>query len=126
MILPSVTRVLRTNQNLYVYLESYPPEAREAGGLGGKSRSFGRAFRGCPRFLPRTVKTSEAGRFTGQVESSSKDQTQYLVKIPLDQFPPGRYWMQVNVLDPLANRAAFARLPLAVMRASAPSGPGGY
>jgi hypothetical protein len=55
------------------------------------------------------------------VESSSKDQTRYPVKIPLDQFPPGRYWMQVNVLDPLANRAAFVRLPLAVMRASAGS-----
>ncbi len=43
------------------------------------------------------------------------------VQIPLAKFPPGRYWMQVNVLDPAADRAAFSRLPIAMMRTSAGS-----
>jgi hypothetical protein len=48
----------------------------------------------------------------------------YLVKIPLQRFPAGRYFMQVNVLDPAANQVAFARVPLAILKpppAAAPS-----
>jgi len=38
------------------------------------------------------------------------------MKIPLVKFPPGRYWMQVNVLDTAADQVAFARVPLAILR----------
>jgi hypothetical protein len=34
---------------------------------------------------------------------------------PLDKFPPGRYWLQLNVLDPTANQVSFARIPLAII-----------
>ncbi len=43
--------------------------------------------------------------------------TSYFVQIPLEKFPPGRYWLQLNVLDPARDRVAFARVPPAVVNA---------
>jgi VWFA-related protein len=122
-ILPSVTRVFRTSQTLYVYLESYSGRTASRGGLRGgeQSNAGGPATPAFPPsaalvFFRGGAKISEAGPFAGKVESSSQNKTTYLVEIPLEKFPPGRYWMQVNVLDPAAAHVAFARLPLAIMR----------
>jgi len=67
------------------------------------------------------VKISEAGPFPGRLEKAknSAGKAEYFVQIPLAKFPPGRYWMQVNVLDPSADRVAFARVPIAIMKAPA-------
>ncbi len=117
-ILPSVTRVFRANQNLYVYLESYAGKAAK----GGESNALGEPalppsialvfFRG-------GVKISEAGPFPGKLENPSHSQVSYFVQLPLEKFPPGRYWMQVNVLDQSADRVAFARIPLGITKAPA-------
>ena len=61
------------------------------------------------------AKISEVGPLPGKLEKSSDGKTEYFVKIPLDKFPPGRYWMQVSVLDPALDRAAFTRIPIAVL-----------
>jgi hypothetical protein len=116
-ILPSVTRVFRTSQDLYVYLESYHPKAAvkpdQAPTLAAAASvppSFSLLFfRG-------GVQISEAGPFTGKAEKSSDGKVTYFVKIPLAQFPVGRYQMQVNVIVPALDRVAFARVPLAIMR----------
>jgi len=66
------------------------------------------------------VKISEAGPFPGKRESAGKARSgkaAYFVQIPLQKFPPGRYSMQVNVLDPSSDRVAFTRVPIAIMRA---------
>ena len=70
------------------------------------------------------MKISEAGPFPGKVEGSSGSQGSYFVQLPLEKFPPGRYWMQVNVLDSSADRVAFARIPLAIMKAPTGGAPG--
>lgn len=115
-VLPSVTRVFRTDQNLYVYLESYetqngkkPDSNQAAPAPASVALVF---FRG-------GAKTSEAGPFAGRLEVSSQGTVHYLVKVPLAKFPTGRYWMQVNVLDPAKDQVAFARVPLAIMKALA-------
>lgn len=123
-VLPSVTRVFRTNQNLYVYLESYAPKpAKKSSGAGAEVAP---PARGTP--LPPSValvffrggsKISEAGPFAGKLESSKSGNADYFVHIPLAKFPPGRYWVQVNVLDPGADRVAFARIPMAIMKVAA-------
>jgi VWFA-related protein len=114
-VLPSVTRVFRTDQSLYTYLESYSSQG------GAKSEKIG----GLPTATPSSIalvffrggaKISEAGPFPGQMEKSRAGVARYFVKIPLVKFPPGRYWMQVNVLDPGADQVAFARVPLAILR----------
>jgi len=130
-ILPSVTRVFRTNQNLYVFLESYG--GKPAGAT--KDSQGGKPTAGSGSTLPPSialvffrggVKISEAGPFPGKPEGASHGQASYFVQLPLEKFPPGRYWMQVNVLDPSADRVAFARIPLAIMKppASASVGTG--
>jgi hypothetical protein len=128
-VLPSVTRVFRTNQNLYVYLESYAGHASGAsnsknGASGGTAVQTTTSRSAVPPsvalvFFRGARKISEAGPFAGKWVSAKGGKASYFVQIPLDKFPPGRYLMQVNVLDPSADRVAFAHVPMAIMRAPA-------
>jgi VWFA-related protein len=119
-VLPSVTRVFRTDQNLYVYLESYESktEKKPQDAQGGAAPSSVALV-----FFRGGAMTSEAGPFAGRAETSAKATVRYLVKIPLQKFPVGRYFMQVNVLDPAQNQVAFARIPIAIMKAAAAPAP---
>jgi hypothetical protein len=107
-ILPSVTRVFRTNQLLTVYLQSYagkdvaPAAVATAPAVGLVFFRHGRKF-------------AEAGPFDGKLEKSADQRASYFAQIPLDKFPRGTYTLQVNVLDPSVERVAFARVPLAVV-----------
>jgi VWFA-related protein len=131
-LLPSVTRVFRTDQRLYVYLESYEGKRGETATQGGRKGSgpddagdsVGNGSALPPSvalvFFRGGVKISEAGPFAGKLESSGKAggaKATYFVQIPLEKFPPGRYSMQVNVLNPASDRVAFARVPIAITRA---------
>ncbi len=115
-VLPSVTRVFRTNQSLAVYLESYGAK------IPNKADSPPAQAKPVPPsvalvFFRGGVKISEAGPFPGKLEKADKaEKASYFVQIPLEKFPPGRYWMQVNVLDPARDRVAFTRVPLAVVK----------
>jgi VWFA-related protein len=110
-LLPSVTRVFRNNQTLSIYLESY----------GGKTDSSTAAETGNPPsvalvFFRGGRKFAEAGPFAGKSDKSSREKSEYFAEVPLANFPPGRYSLQANVLDPRANRVAFVRTPMAVVR----------
>jgi VWFA-related protein len=115
MVLPSVTRVFRTNQTLSVYLESYagkpPAPASTQGAASGLAPPPSVAF----VFLRRGRKFAEAGPFKAKTEKGSAPKTTYFAQIPLEKFPVGRYTVQVNVLDPGAASVAFTRLPMAVV-----------
>ncbi|MGH9407252.1 MAG: VWA domain-containing protein [Terriglobia bacterium] len=132
-ILPSVTRVFRTNQNLYVYLQSYGGRPA-ASGKGGKRSGKAAPPSVALIFFRNGVQVSEAGPYPAKSGKSNGASVSYFTQLPLAKFPPGRYWMQVNVLDPSANQVAFARVPLAIMQAArstppatpaTPSGGGG-
>src|SRR5487761_113533 len=118
-MLPSVTNVFRSSQNLYVYLQSYGGKA--APGLPGSRSSQRLEPSFALIFFRDGAQVSEAGPYPAKAQDAGAGSTSYFAQIPLSQFPAGRYWLQVNVLDPAADRAAFARVPLAIMRAS--SGP---
>jgi hypothetical protein len=114
-VLPSVTNVFRTNQDLYVLLQSYtgkqasksnPPEAANAAAV---PPSVALAF------FRKGAKVADAGPFSGKVTKSSDGEASYFVQIPLVKFHPGRYTLQVNVLDPAHDRVAFVRVPMAVV-----------
>ena len=107
-ILPSVTRVFRTNQMLTVYLESYAGKDVSSTGPSVPP-SVGLVF------FHRGRKFAEAGPFPGKTEKSSDQRTSYFAQIPLEKFPRGRYTLQLNVLAPALDRVAFARVPLAVV-----------
>ena len=109
-VLPSVTRVFRTNQTLSVYLESYAgkPPATPQSAEPAPSVAF--------VFLRHGRKFAEAGPFNAKAEKGSALKATYFAQIPLEKFPVGRYTVQVNVLDPAAARVAFTRLPIAVVK----------
>jgi VWFA-related protein len=116
LVLPSVTRVFRVNQTLSVYLESYggqqtsPPNSATLGHAPPPPPSVALAFfRGGRKF-------AEAGPFSGKLEKAADQRTMYFVQIPLREFPPGRYTLQINVLDPAFDRVAFARVPMAIVK----------
>lgn len=120
-ILPSVTRVFRSNQSLYVYLQSYDQSKSGSGSKGVR-----RSRKGIPPsmaliFFRNGVQISEAGPYPAKSGKSGNGTTSYFTEIPLARFPPGRYWMQVNVLNPAADHVAFARVPLAIMPALNPA-----
>jgi VWFA-related protein len=115
-VLPSVTRVFRTNQTLSVYLESYAGKttARANGQPAVASAATPPSV--ALVFFRRGKKFAEAGPFTGKLEKGSEPKAIYFVQIPLEKFPTGRYTMQVNVLDPALDQVAFARVPLAIVK----------
>jgi VWFA-related protein len=111
-LVPSVTRVFRTNQTLYVYLQSYVSKQMNSPPVSSSSAVAPRVglvfFRG-------GIRIADAGPFDGKVLSVKGQKVQYLLEIPLTKFHPGRYLMQANVLDPAIDRVAFARVPLAII-----------
>jgi len=109
-----VTRVFYADQNLYVYLQSY---AHKQASTDKKDRHPGTASPPSMAliFFRNGVQVSEAGPYPAQSGKSGQGTASFFTQIPLAKFPPGRYWMQVNVLDPSANKVAFARVPLAIM-----------
>lgn len=117
-LLPSVTNVFRRVQSLYVYFESYDPGTDQHGAapLNSKPPSFALLF------FRRGVMVSEAGPFRGSPLENRAGCDRYLTDIPLRDFPAGRYRLQVNVMDPPTNAAAFAEVPFAVMPSLAPGG----
>lgn len=119
-VLPSVTRVFRSNQDLYVYLKSYEskptgpskkPGHRRQWSSGAPTPSFALVF------FRRGMEISEAGPYPAKLTKSGSHNAVYFVRLPLEKFPPGLYEMQVNVLDPSADQVAFSRIPIAIMPA---------
>ena len=64
---------------------------------------------------------AESGPYAGKPEKTANGKTSYFAQMPPAKFPPGRYLMQVNVLDPAAGRVAFRRVPMAVVKPPQPT-----
>ncbi|PWU04115.1 MAG: VWA domain-containing protein [Terriglobia bacterium] len=104
-LIPSVTRVFRKDQNLFVYLEAYEPSAETAQPVMARV-SF---FRG-------KAKTFETDPLL--VAEGLNPKTKALpvkFSVPLAKLEPGRYTCQVSVLDPTAQKFAFWRAPIVVL-----------
>ena len=96
-VIPSVTRVFRQNQNMYVYLQAYEQ------GASGKLPLV--AF---VSFYRAQTKAFETQPIEMTRELNSHLQTMpFSFSIPLSQIPPGDYDCQVSVLDPTGQKAAF-------------------
>lgn len=104
-LVPSVTRVFRKDQELYVYLEAYEPAAETAQPVMARV-SF---YRG-------KVKAFETAPL--EVADGLNAKTKALplrFSVPLAKLQPGRYTCQVSVLDPTAQKFAFWRAPVVVL-----------
>ena len=104
-LVPSVTRVFRTDQNLYVYLEAYEPAAETTQPVMANV-SF---YRG-------KVKAFETDPLRVSDGLNPKTKAVPLrFSVPLAKLRPGRYTCQVSVLDPTAQKFAFWRAPVVVL-----------
>ncbi len=96
-LIPSVTRVFRQNQSMYVYLQAYEQ------GASGKQ----------PLVAFVSLYNEQAKAFETQPMELTRELNSHLqtmpfsFSIPLGQLPPGEYACQVSVLDPTGQKASF-------------------
>jgi VWFA-related protein len=104
-LIPSVTRVFRKDQDMYVYLEAYQPGAEKTE-LMVASVSF---YRG-------KVKAFETAplKITAGLNAKSKV-VPVGFSVPLGKLQPGRYTCQVNVLNPSEQKFAVWRSPMVLL-----------
>ena len=104
-LVPSVTRVFRQGQNMYVYLEAYQPGAEKTLDTMAAVtfyRGSAKAFETAP------LRVHEG------LDAKSKS-VPLRFSVPLAQLEPGRYTCQVMVLEPSAKKFAVWRSAIVVL-----------
>jgi VWFA-related protein len=110
-LVPSVTRVFRKDQDMYVYLEAYQPAA-DATEFMVASVSF---FRGDTKaFETIPLQVSDG------LQARSKA-VPLRFSVPLAKLEPGRYTLQVSVVNPAAQKFAMWRSPVVLLPAAEPA-----
>jgi len=104
-LVPSVTRVFSRSRDLYVYLEAYQ--------RGETSQRPLVAFVTFFREGEKAFETTPLPVVYGMNPKSKAVAMRF--SVALAEFTPGRYDCQVTVLDPATQKAAFWRMPLAVV-----------
>lgn len=107
-LVPSITRVFRRDQNLYVYFEVYDAARSASGGAASVAANLS-FFRGRSKALE-----TEPVRLA-QPEPDRAGRLRFRFELPLERLPPGRYISQVNVIDELGRKFAFSRSPLVIL-----------
>jgi len=105
-LLPSVTRVFREGQTLYVYAEAYDPEtdaAQQKPSLAAALTVY-RDGKLVYQSRPAVVAALKDARSRSAAVS---------LEVPL-KLPAGEYTAQLNVIDRLGQKAGFLRAPLVV------------
>jgi len=96
-LIPSVTRVFRQNQSMYVYLQAYEQGVAAVQPLVAFVSFYqeqGKAFETRPVEMTQGL--------------NNRLQTMpFSFSIPLNQVPPGEYECQISVLNPAGQKAAF-------------------
>ncbi len=100
-LIPSITRVFRKDQTLYVYFEVYDPASDDRKALSLEAQV--NLFQGA-----RKVYSSPATRVT-KLGTARPGVAPFSFQIPLAKLPPGQYISQVNVIDENGRKFAFPR-----------------
>jgi VWFA-related protein len=104
-LIPSVTRVFRKGQDMYVYLEAYEPAAQNTQPLVATVS-----------FYHGKLKAFETAPLEVNEGLNPKSKALPLkFDVPLAKLAPGRYDCQVSVLDPTAGKFNFWRVPVVVL-----------
>jgi VWFA-related protein len=109
-IVPNVTRVFSSEQNLYFYFEVYDPAKEEKAGDKNAVRLLSSVV-----FYKNNVKAYETPLVQAdEINIPDRKATAFELQVPLAQLKPGFYTCQVNVVDDAAGKFAFPRLALMV------------
>jgi hypothetical protein len=109
-IVPSITRVFRKDQTMYVYFEVYDPAMdadRKIPSLAAQVDLLtgGRKVYSSPPLRLSKLATSRPGV------------APFAFQIPLAKLPPGQYVSQVNVIDETGHKFAFPRNEIVLLAA---------
>ena len=107
-LIPSVTRVFRRDQEMYVFLQAYEPAAAKTQPLVANLAFY--------RGNERQVKAfeSEPLQITDGLNPTTKA-VPIRFSIPLSKLEPGRYTCQISVFEPDVQRFAFWRAPVTLL-----------
>ena len=114
---PSITRVFRGDQTLYVYGEVYDPAMDPDRKVPDLQANFALLLGG------QTAYTSRPLRLT-KLATSRPGVAQFAFQIPLAKLPPGQYISQVNVIDENGRKFAFLRNKIVLLAAGGNTAPG--
>lgn len=107
-LVPSITRVYRTDQDLYMYVEVYDAAKGPQGGAPEIAASLS-LFHG-------RTKVFESAPVQVTVPADKRYETLPVrLQASLASLKPGRYTCQVNVIDERGKKFAFARAPLVLV-----------
>ena len=106
-IVPSITRVFRKDQTMYVYFEVYDPSPDE---------------QKAPKFARKWICSGERAKFTPRVPMEVKKLSAlrpgvapFTFQIPLAKIPTGQYTAQVSVIDETGKKFAFPRNSIIIL-----------
>jgi VWFA-related protein len=101
-LVPNLTRVVSHDQKLYFYYEVYDP-GTSAGAAPDVQTSLA--------FYRKKVKVFEtAVVHKTQLDAADRHAALFQLEVPADQFTPGLYTCQINIIDEVSGRFAFPRL----------------
>lgn len=119
-LIPSVTHVFSSAQQLYLYYEIYDPARSSASNPRGQENGKDRRKAGIRvlsnvSFFRGQVKAYETPLVEVQeLNAADRGAAIFQLQVPLSQLQPGFYTCQVNVIDDAAGRFTFPRLALLV------------
>ncbi len=113
-IVPSITRVFRRDQTLFVYFEVYDPALDPERKIPSLAADVELLLGG------RKIYTSPPARVT-KLASTRPGVAPFSFQIPLGKLPPGQYVAQINVIDETGRKFAFPRNEIVLL---APPNPG--
>lgn len=107
-LVPSITRVYRRDQEMYVYVEVYDP-AMDASTKSPDILASVSFFQGAVKaFQTEAVKVDKTA-------SARNHAVPVRFDIPLKSFQPGSYTCQVSLVDEAGQKFAFARAPMVLI-----------
>ncbi|HEX9803415.1 MAG TPA: VWA domain-containing protein, partial [Gammaproteobacteria bacterium] len=105
-LLPNLTRAVGRNQKVYFYYEVYDPALAEQSPDLRTSLAF---YRGGVKVFETPVVTRTA------IDEPNRRAVVFQFEVPAEQFQPGTYTCQINIIDSIASAVAFPRLSFVVM-----------
>ena len=107
-LIPSITRVFRKRQPMFVYFEVYDP--------GSEGRREAVSLSSIVALYRDGVKMFESEPLKVSIKSETKREAAPVeFQIPLDDLAPGEYVCQVNVIDEIDRKFAFHRAPIVLL-----------
>ena len=106
-LVPSITRVFRKNQTMYVYFEVYDPATDQQKAPDIRAEMY--LLRGARR-----VYTSQRAEVT-QLDKSRPGVARVTFQVPLAKLASGRYTAQVSVIDENGKKFLFPRNTIVVL-----------